>query len=347
MYKLFLRNVLFLFPPEFAHKISVLLVKLFFKIPFINYIVRKTHYYHSDKTKTEISGLIFQNKVGLAAGFDKNADFYNEFASFGFSFIEIGTVTPRPQPGNPKPRLFRLKKDEALINRMGFNNKGVHYAAEQLKKRKKNQNLIIGGNIGKNTDTPNEYAVNDYLYCFNVIYDYVDYLVINVSCPNIAGLRELQEIDSLSLIMERIIEERKKKSIKKPVFLKISPDLSFNYIDQVLKMCNKLNIDGLIATNTTTGRDNLTYSQKTIASMGNGGLSGKPLKNRSTEIIRYISNKTDNKLPIIGVGGIHSVEDALEKINAGAWLLQIYTGFIYSGPAISRKINRAVEKILK
>jgi len=346
MYRLFIRNVLFLFPPELAHKIAVILSKIFFKIPFVKNIVKKICYYSSENIKTEISGLTFMNKVGLAAGFDKNADFYNEFAAFGFSFIEIGTVTPRPQPGNPKPRLFRLKKDEALINRMGFNNKGVHYAVGQLKKRKPNQNLIIGGNIGKNTDTLNENAVSDYLYCFNVLYDYVDYLVINVSCPNISGLKELQEIDSLSMIMEKIIEERKTRSVKKPVFLKISPDSSFEYIDKVLDLCNRVNIDGIIATNTTTKRNNLTYSQETITSIGNGGLSGKPLKDRSTEIIRYISQKTDNKLPVIGVGGIHSVEDALEKIRAGAWLIQIYTGFIYSGPSIAYKINKAIDTII-
>lgn len=345
MYKLLIRRLLFLFPPEFAHKLSVLLVKIFFKIPLIKFIIKRIHYYQSEKIKTEISGLVFKNKVGLAAGFDKNGDFFNEFEAFGFSFIEIGTVTPRPQPGNLKPRLFRLTKDEALINRMGFNNKGVHYIAEKLRKRKNNESLIIGGNIGKNTDTPNETAVNDYIYCLNVLYDYVDYFTINISCPNIAGLKELQEIDSLGIILERIHKEIKTKSIKKPVFLKISPDISFNYLDQVLELCNKFSIDGIIATNTTTKRDNLTYSQAIIESIGNGGLSGKPLKDRSTEIIRYISQKTGNKMPIIGVGGIHTANDAIEKIKAGAWLLQIYTGFIYEGPAIARTINKAVEKI--
>ncbi len=344
MYKLLIRNFLFLFPPELAHRLSIFFVKILFKIPFIKHFVTLTHFYHSEKIKTEISGLVFQNKVGLAAGFDKNADFYDEFGAFGFSFIEIGTVTPKPQPGNPKPRLFRLKKDEALINRMGFNNKGVHYAAEKLKKRKKNKNLIIGGNIGKNTDTPNDEAVNDYLYCFNILYDYVDYFAINVSCPNISDLRELQEIDALTNIIDQIIRERKKKSIRKPVFLKISPDISYEYIDQVIELCTKSDIDGIIATNTTIARDKLTYSPAIIESIGKGGLSGKPLKDRSTDIISYISKKTHNRMPIIGVGGIHTVNDAIEKIRAGAWLLQIYTGFIYNGPAVARKINKAVEK---
>jgi dihydroorotate dehydrogenase len=349
MYKFLIRPILFLIPPEIIHKLLVISVKTFFAVPGIESFVRRIFTYRSENLKTVIAGLQFENKVGLAAGFDKNADFFKEFSAFGFSFIEIGTVTPVPQDGNPKPRLFRVQKDNAMINRMGFNNKGVAHAVKKLTQRinSRNEGLIIGGNIGKNTLTSNENAANDYLYCFREMYDAVNYFVVNVSCPNIADLHELQHIDSLRCILEKLISERKSRSAFKPVFVKISPDLTFEQIDEILDLCIQSGTDGIVATNTTIQRYNLTCPKKKIERMGMGGLSGSPLKDRSTEIIRHIHNRTHGKMPVIGVGGIMSPADAIEKIKAGAWLLQIYTGFIFEGPWLARKINKAVEHYLQ
>jgi dihydroorotate dehydrogenase len=292
------------------------------------------------KLERNVFGLNFTNPVGLAAGFDKNAEVYREFANFGFGFIEIGTVTPKAQPGNPKPRSFRLKKDTALINRMGFNNLGVDEAVKRLKNRK--SNVIIGGNIGKNTATPNESAVNDYLYCFERLYDYVDYFVVNVSCPNITNLHELADRDNLLEILGCLANARKQKEKYKPILLKIAPDLNLNQVDDVIDVIKITGTDGIVATNTSISRDGLVTPEDNVNEIGRGGLSGKPIAQKSTRIIRYIHEKTNGNIPIIGVGGVITPEDALEKLEAGASLVQVYTGFIYSGPAIVKKINQKI-----
>ncbi|MDP4207906.1 MAG: quinone-dependent dihydroorotate dehydrogenase [Bacteroidota bacterium] len=338
MYKHLIRPVLFRLSPETVHHLVVLGVKAGFKIPGVAPLVKKFCEVKNPKLKRTVFGLEFENPVGLAAGFDKNATFFNEFSNFGFSFIEIGTVTPKPQPGNPKPRSFRVPNDKALINRMGFNNNGVDEAIKNLKKR--HTNIIIGGNLGKNTLTPNEEAIDDYKLLFNKLYDYVDYFVVNVSCPNISDLHKLQDKDSLMSILNCLMAERTNKSSVKPILLKISPDLNFAQIDEVIDIVNETRIDGLVATNTTTGRYNLSITEDEIAKIGNGGMSGKPIKNRSTEIIRYISQKTGGKLPIIGVGGIMTPDDAIEKLEAGASLVQVYSGFIYEGPMLVKRINK-------
>jgi dihydroorotate dehydrogenase len=287
--------------------------------------------------ETEFCGIKFPNKVGIAAGFDKNAEVFDMMADFGFGHVEIGTVTPKGQSGNPKPRLFRLKDDHALINRMGFNNKGLEEAVKRLKKRK--NKVIVGGNIGKNTNTPNELAINDYLACFEGLYPYVDYITVNVSCPNITNLKKLQDQEELEKILQAIDLKRASTSIYKPVLLKISPDLNWDQIDETLAVIQRCHIDGIVAVNTTTIRKGLKTPENKVISIGNGGLSGLPLKDRSTEIIRYIHQKTKGKLPIIGVGGIENAEDAITKLEAGATLLQVYTGFIYKGPILAKSIN--------
>jgi dihydroorotate dehydrogenase len=340
MYKAIIRPILFLFPPEFVHKLIVFKIRIAFKIPFIASIVRHLFQVNDERLKRNVAGLTFDNPVGLAAGFDKNAGFFNEFSAFGFGHIEIGTLTPVAQPGNPKPRSFRLPKDKALINRMGFNNIGVDNALKNLQKNK--HKCIIGGNIGKNTLTPNEFAVNDYLTVFTKLYTQVDYFVVNVSCPNITDLHKLQDQDSLSAILQAIVDHRSKQSIYKPVFLKISPDLNDHQVDETIDIVQKLGIDGFVVANTTITRYHLRTSEECVKSIGKGGLSGLPVQQRSTELIRYISLKTDRKLPIIGVGGIFTAEDAIEKLNAGASLVQVYTGFIYEGPMIVKRINKAI-----
>ena len=282
----------------------------------------------------------FENPVGLAAGFDKNAEFFNQFSAFGFSFIEIGTVTPVGQPGNPRPRSFRLKKDRALINRMGFNNHGVKAAAEKLMKRR--TRVIIGGNLGKNTATPNENAVEDYATVFQELYDAADYFVVNVSCPNISDLSHLQDREQLDGILGRLSTIRAGKAVRKPVLVKISPDLNKSQIDDVIELIDQHGMDGVIATNTSISREGLTTDATLVKEVGNGGLSGQPIRELSTGVIRYIHKKTEGKLPIIGVGGIMSPSDALEKIEAGATLVQVYTGFIYEGPSLVRRINKSI-----
>lgn len=295
------------------------------------------------RLETTIAGLRFPNPVGLAAGLDKDAKMVDEFSALGFGFVEIGTVTPLAQPGNEKPRLFRLPADEALINRMGFNNEGAEAAASRLKKR---SSLIpVGGNIGKNKNTLNENAVEDYEKCFRTLYNVVDYFVVNVSSPNTPGLRALQEkepLKKLLLHLQKINSEMSSVDQKKPVFLKIAPDLTNEQLDEIIEVVNESGIDGIVATNTTILRDNLKTGKAEIETMGNGGLSGKPLSKRSTEVIRYLHLKSGGHIPIIGVGGIHSAEEALEKLQAGASLLQIYTGFIYEGPSLVKRINKAI-----
>jgi dihydroorotate dehydrogenase len=337
MYKAFIRPIFFKMDPERVHHLVVGAMKFVHRIPFAGSVIKNSFSVEHPSLEREVFGLKFKNPVGLAAGFDKNAEVYKEFSNLGFSFIEIGTVTPKPQPGNPKKRSFRLPADKALINRMGFNNLGVDEAVKNLQKRT-DFSTIIGGNIGKNTATANENAVNDYVICFNRLYDYADYFVVNVSCPNISNLSKLQNKDSLLEILSAITKERQNKNIRKPVLLKISPDLNFGQIDEVLDIVTVTGIDGIVATNTTISREGLSTSASRVEAIGNGGLSGKPLTSRSTEIIRYIYQKTGGKLPLIAVGGIFTTEDAIEKLNAGASLVQLYTGFIYEGPLLAKKI---------
>ena len=335
MYKKIILPVLFLFDPEKVHNFTFLLFKIFLNIPFVGFLVQKIYSVDNKKLSKKLFGIEFKNPVGLAAGFDKNAKLYNELSRFGFGFIEIGTVTPIAQAGNPKKRLFRLTNDQGIINRMGFNNDGMHKIANRLKK---NKNILIGGNIGKNKATPNDKAVNDYLLCFNYLFDFVDYFVINVSSPNTPNLRELQNTNFLRVILDSLNKENLKKSKTKPILIKISPDLSKENLLEIVDLAISLKIDGIIATNTTINRDNLT--SKNINE--SGGLSGKPLANKSNEVIRFISDKSNGKIPIIGVGGIHSAKDAIDKIKAGADLVQIYTGFIYEGPSLIKSINKAL-----
>ncbi|MBC8300041.1 MAG: quinone-dependent dihydroorotate dehydrogenase [Pelagibacterales bacterium] len=335
MYKKIIRPILFLFDTEKVHNFTFLFFKIILNLPFIGYIVRKIYSVENKKLHKKIFGLEFKNPVGLAAGFDKDAKLYNELTCFGFGFIEVGTVTPKAQNGNPKKRLFRLVDDEGVINRMGFNNDGMSKITARLKK---NKNVLIGGNIGKNKSTPNNQAVNDYLLCFNYLHDFVDYFVVNVSSPNTPNLRELQNKEPLIEILKAIKTENLTKSKPKPILLKISPDLSKNNISDIVEIVLSLKIDGIVATNTTIKRNNL--KSKNINEPG--GLSGKPILERSNEVIRYISEKSKGSIPIIGVGGIHSAQDAIDKINAGADLVQIYTGFIYEGPSLIRSINKAL-----
>ena len=332
MYKKIILPFLFLFDPEKVHNFTFLFFKISLNLPFIGFFIEKIYSVKNNKLERKLFGLDFKNPVGLAAGFDKNAKLYKELSRFGFGFVEIGTVTPQPQQGNPKKRLFRLTNDQGIINRMGFNNDGMAKIALRLKK---NKNILIGGNIGKNKATPNDKAVNDYLLCFNYLFDYVDYFVVNVSSPNTPNLRELQNTNFLRVILDSLNKENLKKSKTKPILIKISPDLSKENLLEIVDLAISLKIDGIIATNTTINRDNLT--SKNINE--SGGLSGKPLANISNEVIRFISDKSNGKIPIIGVGGIHSAKDAIDKIKAGADLVQIYTGFIYEGPSLIKSIN--------
>lgn len=340
MYKHLIRPVLFRIYPETIHEWVVGTIKTVCHIPGGAALLRALYRKSNPALEREVFGLKFNNPVGLAAGFDKNASFYNQFSNLGFGFIEIGTVTPKAQPGNPKPRSFRLPADKALINRMGFNNLGADAAVEQLKKRK--PGMIIGGNIGKNTATPNCDAVTDYVYVFNKLYNYVDYFVVNVSCPNITNLKELQDKDALRQILQALQNERKSKPQRKPVLLKISSDLNFDQIDDVLGIVHETEIDGIVAANTSVSREGLQTPAERIAQIGNGGLSGAPLTERTTAIIRHIAQRTQGKLPIIGVGGIMSPQDALDKLEAGASLVQVYTGFIYEGPSLVKRICKAM-----
>ncbi|MGM0530903.1 MAG: quinone-dependent dihydroorotate dehydrogenase [Bacteroidota bacterium] len=340
MYQKFLRPLLFLLKPETVHHIIIYLLKLLFLIPFVSQLFSWIYKIKDSRLKREFLGITFKNPVGLAAGFDKNAEIFEEFNHFGFSFIEIGTVTPLAQPGNPKPRAFRLPEDKALINRMGFNNKGIDQVVKRLKKRK--SRLVVGGNIGKNTKTPNHKALEDYVNAFNKIYDHVDYLVINLSCPNIKNLNELQDKDRTMEILNELMRLRNSFQVEKPLLLKISPDLDKQQLDDVVDIFYNTGIDGIIATNTTIQRKNLSTDATSVEQIGEGGLSGFPLKKRSTEIIRYLSEKSAGQIPIIGVGGIMTPEDAIEKLSAGATLVQIYTGFIYNGPGFVKKINKEI-----
>lgn len=340
MYKLITRPFLFLFDPEKIHHFTFSALKFFGGIPLAKSLLRLFFSYDSPKLERELFGIKFKNPIGLAAGFDKDAKLIDELACLGFGFIEIGTLTPQPQPGNDKPRLFRLPKDQALINRMGFNNEGVLAAVERLKKR--NSDVIVGGNIGKNKITPNEKAVDDYNYCFEALYPHVDYFVVNVSSPNTPGLRELQEKEPLKNLMLHVKALSAQKQKSKPVLLKIAPDLTPSQLDDIIEILLATKTDGVIATNTTISREGLVTSSETISKIGNGGLSGKPVKEKSTQVISYLRSKLGKNYPIIGIGGIMTPEGALEKINAGADLVQIYTGFIYEGPGFAKRICKKI-----
>ena len=360
MYKL-LRSFLFLFDPEWVHYFSMNSLKLICKLPFGKSIIKKI-FAPKKNIQYSIFNIQFPNKVGLGAGFDKNAKYLNELEALGFGFVEIGTVTPKPQAGNDKPRLFRLPKDKALINRMGFNNDGVEVVAERLKKWKVetgklkvhieqdtnfqlstfNSKLIIGGNIGKNKTTPNEDAWKDYEICFAALHPYVDYFVVNVSSPNTPGLRELQEKDSLKKILENLQTQNLKFEIQRPILLKIAPDLTTEQLDDVIDLALEINLDGLVATNTTISRENLRSTNSTVLKIGAGGLSGMPLKQKSNDIIKYISQKTNGKIPIVASGGIFTALDAKERLHSGAALIQVWTGFIYEGPSIVKKICNGI-----
>lgn len=338
MYKRLIKPFFFLLQPESAHHLTMTLLKIILFIPGMKWAFRKWFVVEDKGLEVQIAGLTFPNRVGLAAGFDKDGKYYKELEYLGFGYVEIGTVTPLPQTGNDKPRLFRLPADYALINRMGFNNDGVQAMANRLKKKNKG-NLIIGGNIGKNKVTPNEVAVDDYVRCFETLYPYVDYFVVNVSSPNTPGLRELQEKEPLQQLLSKLMQLNRQKPNVKPLFLKIAPDLTNEQLDDIVEIVQTTGIHGVIATNTTLDRTRLTTPAESI---GAGGLSGEPLKDRSTEVIRYLYKKSNQSLVIIGVGGIASGKDAIEKLNAGAQLIQIYTGMIYEGPGLMKKINKAL-----
>lgn len=340
MYKKIIRPLLFRIQPEAIHHLLINGMKICKYVPFAKSILNSTMSYSHPSLEREVIGIKFPNPIGMAAGFDKNAEVYDVLGSMGFGFVEIGTVTPQPQPGNPKPRLFRLIQDNAIINRMGFNNRGAVEVAKNLRKR--NSRVIIGGNIGKNTITPNENAASDYLTVFRKLYDYVDYFVVNVSCPNVANLTCLQSKQSTVDILTPLKEFRKGQPGYKPILLKISPDLNHAQVDLMIEVVRETKIDGIVATNTTTSREGLTSSKEMIDKIGNGGLSGAPLTNRSVEMVRYIHEKTEGKLPIIGVGGIMSVEDAKAMLDAGASLIQVYSGYIYEGPMFMKRICKSI-----
>lgn len=333
-----LRSLLFILPAETAHHFTLNTLQLLCSIPLVRPLLAWIYQSADTSGQTEVFGLQFKNKVGLAAGFDKNAKYIDVLDALGFGFIEIGTVTPLPQEGNPKPRLFRLPKDEAIINRMGFNNDGVDVIVERLKKV--NASILIGGNIGKNKVTPNERAVEDYVICFNKLFDYVDYFVVNVSSPNTPNLRELQEKDQLFKILNTLQEINASKRKPKPILLKIAPDLNEAQLLDILAVIHESKIAGLIASNTTTSREMLSTSNDQVEAIGSGGLSGKPILNKSNEVLRFLHAKNKKNIPIIAVGGIHSGKDAKEKIALGASLVQVYTGFIYEGPGLIRDIRK-------
>ncbi|MCP4884196.1 MAG: quinone-dependent dihydroorotate dehydrogenase [Flavobacteriales bacterium] len=336
MYKSLVRKILFQFDPEKIHHFSFSLIKGMMKVPFIPGITKSIFKIENPVLERKLFGLTFKNPVGLAAGFDKNALLFDEFSNYGFGFIEVGTVTPKPQPGNPKKRIFRLKSDEALINRMGFNNDGVDVVVERLRHRR--SDVIIGGNIGKNKVTPNENAIDDYVICFEKLFDVVDYFVVNVSSPNTPNLRALQDKEPLTDLLQTLQNKNNKKKAPKPILLKIAPDLTDSQLMDIIDIVNTTKIAGVIATNTTISREGIQSEHKNET----GGLSGKPVKDRSTAVIRFLADNSGKSFPIIGVGGIHSPTDAKEKLEAGADLIQLYTGFIYEGPGLVKKINKSL-----
>ncbi len=345
IYKGLVKPFLFQKDPEEAHYFAFSWIKRMLAFKPLRAIAKGMYSFQDPILEKEIFGLKFPNPIGLAAGFDKDAMLYEELSCFGFGFIEIGTLTPKAQEGNPKPRLFRLPEDESLINRMGFNNGGVDAAIERLKNRPKG--LIVGGNIGKNKVTPNDKAMEDYLICFEKLSPYVDYFVVNVSSPNTPNLRELQEKEPLKRLLMSLQEKNRELEVNKPILLKIAPDLTNGQLDDIVEIIQEIKLDGLIATNTTIDRSMLKTKASKVEAIGNGGLSGQALKSKSTELIKYVSEKSNKSFPIIAVGGIATAKDAMEKLEAGADLLQIYTGFIYEGPAMVSKINKDLAKNLK
>ena len=350
MYKI-IRKILFLFPAERVHYFSMNCLRIICAIPFLKPLLKKIYAFNDSRLTTQVANLRFKNPVGLGAGFDKNAKYLPELETLGFGFVEIGTVTPLPQQGNEKPRLFRLPNDKALINRMGFNNDGVKVVAERLKKWKEQQSgdsrLIIGGNIGKNKSTPNEEAWKDYEICFKELHPYVDYFVVNVSSPNTPGLRELQEKESLRKILRHLQMINNGKAVSKPIWLKIAPDLSDEQIDDVVDLALEIKLDGLVATNTTINREGLITSGSRLKVIGAGGLSGMPLKYKSTWILKHIFEKSNGAVPVMASGGIFNGGDALEKLDAGASLVQVWTGFIYEGPGIVKRICKEIAEAMR
>ncbi len=342
MYKILIRPLLFLFDPEKVHYFTFSVVKFLHRIPFVPGIIRSMFQVNDKRLERTVFGITFKNPVGLAAGFDKNAVIYNELANFGFGFIEIGTVTPKGQIGNPKQRLFRLKDDQGIINRMGFNNDGIAPAIKNLKKNK--GQVIIGGNLGKNTATTPENYTQDYCEVFKSLHPYVDYFVLNVSCPNVGSHAKLNDKDYLIELISTVQDLNSKEATQKPILLKIAPDLNNKQLDEIIELVAETKIDGVITSNTSTTRDNLKASKQRLEEIGNGGVSGQPIKAQSTKVIQYLADNSNKAFPIIGVGGIHSAEDALEKLEAGADLVQVFTGFIYEGPSLIKKINKAILK---
>ena len=338
MYKLLIRPLFFIFNAEFIHNISLSLVNLLYFIPGIKFISKKIFCLEDERLSFKFENIKFKNKIGLAAGFDKNAEHLDVLETFGFGHVEVGTVTPKPQSGNEKPRLFRLSSDKALLNRMGFNNDGVDAVIKRLKKYR--GKMVIGANIGKNKQTSNEKAVDDYLFCFKKLRDYVDYFTVNVSSPNTPDLRELQSKSNLDILISQIqLENRKKNKI--PVFIKIAPDLDLSEVEDIIKVCENHKINGIIATNTTISRDNI--KNKKINHMGDGGISGRPISDKSNKVISHI--KKSSRLKIIGVGGVFDINDFHNKIDSGADLVQVYTGWIYEGPSMIKRINKAILEI--
>ena len=341
MYKHFLKPILFRFNPETAHNLLFSGLSFLRHVPFARAIIRAIYKRESPATAREVFGIKFPNPVGLAGGLDKNGEFYNDMANFGFGFVEIGSLTPQPQDGNPKPRCFRVPQDKAIINRFGINNKGVRNAVEHLKKER--PEVIVAANISKNTTSINEDAAKDYESAFALLYDFVDMFVVNVSCPNVVGLTSLQDISFLSEIVDKLLDLRMYYDEYRPILLKVSPDLAKEQLDDIIDYCLRSGIDGLVAGNTTRSRDGLTISQEKIEKIGNGGISGAPVHKKNVALVKYIHERTEGKLPIIGVGGIMSAEDAKEMIDAGASLVEIYTGFIYEGPALIKQIIKHLE----
>ncbi len=342
MYKTILRPILFRFPPETIHRLIMTCLKIGGKIPGGRALIRSLCTYRHPSLEREVFGMRFPNPIGLAAGFDKNAEAYDDISALGFGFVEVGTVTPKPQPGNPRPRLFRLPADQALINRMGFNNHGVENMQRNLRGR--DRRTIVGCNLGKNTLTPNEEAPADYLRIFRCLYEYVDYFVVNVSCPNVKNITALQNRESLYEILQGLFDFRRGQNQYRPILIKISPDLDFEQLDDMIAILKETPLDGIVATNTTTSRAGLQTNKKTVNAIGNGGLSGAPLTARSLEVIRYVHEKTEGRYPIIGVGGIMTPEDACNMLDAGASLVQVYTGFIYNGPAFVKRICKLLRQ---
>ena len=342
MYKAIIRPLFFCFDPEKIHHFVFKSLKVLNAIPGFSSLSRALYKVNDPRLKRTVFGLEFDNPVGLAAGFDKEAKLYDELANLGFGFIEIGTLTPKGQEGNPKPRLFRLPQDSALVNRMGFNNEGVEAAVTRLKKRK--TKVLIGGNIGKNKLTPNELANEDYYKAFNALYEYVDYFVVNVSSPNTPNLRALQDKEPLTALLKMLKDEMATKPSHKPILLKIAPDLTDSQLDDIIAIVAEVKIEGIIAANTTIDRSMLKSDKSEVDSIGAGGLSGKPVRARSTEVIAYLHQKSNGAFPIIGVGGIYTAEDAIEKMKAGASLVQVYSGFIYEGPSMVKKICKGILK---